>query len=264
MGPVRVEETYGLRIGTLPLWFLFIGTVLVCLLSLEGAFRISRLLHEKKEAPSEATLRSIVSGMLVLLALVLGFTVQNGANQSSSRRQATLADALSIRRAWIRIDLLPMSDREEFRALLREYLSVRLEASSSHEYVKGVVRSEQIQNQLWVKAAELERAHPGSEEIRLFTRAVDDLIEAHLTRISAARSRTPTALWTYIYVLVVLSMASVGYHLGVAGSREAAGTMFLALAFSVVMLLIADLDEPTRGGFKTNVRDLEDLKAEMR
>jgi hypothetical protein len=233
-------------------------------LSLEAAFRISRWVHAKKGAPSESTLRSIVSGMLVLLALILGFTIQSASQQNSTRRQAILADALAIRRAWIRVDLLPKSDQEEFRELLREYLHVRLEASQTREYVKGIVRSEEIQNQLWIKATALERAHPGSEEIRLFTKALDEIIEAHLTRISAARSKIPTALWIYIFILVILSMGMVGYHLGVAGNREAAGVLYLALGFSVVMILIADLEEPTRGGFRSNIKDLEELSSEMK
>jgi hypothetical protein len=52
----------------------------------------------------------------------------------------------------------------------------------------------------------------------------------------------------------------MGYHAGLSGSRRSLAVLALALAFSGVLLLIADLDRPHEGVVKVSQQAMIDLK----
>src|SRR5262245_26018191 len=107
-------------LDALPIWVLFVATLVVALLSFEGGFRAGgRRLTEQAQ---EIVVRGLVGGMLGLLALMLAFTFGAAATHFDARRQNVLNEANAIRTAYLRADLLPEPDREEIRNLLREYV----------------------------------------------------------------------------------------------------------------------------------------------
>ena len=65
---------------------------------------------------------------------------------------------------------------------------------------------------------------------------------------SIPRSRIPTGVLLVLYVIASLSLGAMGYHGGVAGSIRSPVTVAVAIAFSLVIMVIANLDRPT-GGF---------------
>jgi hypothetical protein len=60
----------------------------------------------------------------------------------------------------------------------------------------------------------------------------------------------------------VLSMTAVGYQFGLTGRRLIHGV--LALAFSAVVLLIADLDRATAGGLQVSQEPMLKLQESLR
>ena len=61
-------------------------------------------------------------------------------------------------------------------------------------------------------------------------------------------------------MLVVLSMVAVGYHTAIAGSRRTWMMLILALAFSLVITLIAALDRAESGYLPVSQQPIEALK----
>ncbi len=45
-----------------------------------------------------------------------------------------------------------------------------------------------------------------------------------------------------LFVIALLSLAAMGYHSGIAGTNRSPVTLAVAIAFSVVILLIVDLE----------------------
>jgi uncharacterized membrane protein SirB2 len=80
----------------------------------------------------------------------------------------------------------------------------------------------------------------------------------------SVQSRLPTGLWIVLYVLIVLGMIAVGYQTAIAGSRRTWAMVILALSFSIVVVLIAALDDPERGYIAVSQRPLADLQSEMK
>jgi hypothetical protein len=58
-------------------------------------------------------------------------------------------------------------------------------------------------------------------------------------------------------------MAEMGYQTGLSGSRRPLATPALALAFSLVMLLIADLDRPQAGWVTVSQKPMLELLESM-
>ena len=85
------------------------------------------------------------------------------------------------------------------------------------------------------------------------------------TRIAVSvQSRLPTGLWIVLYVLVALAMVAVGYQTAIADSRRTWAMIVLALSFSIVIVLIAALDDPERGYIAISQQPMRDLQAEMK
>ena len=75
--------------------------------------------------------------------------------------------------------------------------------------------------------------------------------------------RIPDLIWLVIYAITMLASASIGYHAGLTRSRRAPVAPALILAFSVVILLIADLERPLGGFLEVDQKAMTDLRSKM-
>ena len=66
-----------------------------------------------------------------------------------------------------------------------------------------------------------------------------------------------------VYLLSVLSMLTVGYQVGMSGTRRLRGTPVLAAAFSLVILMIADIDRPGEGLMRVSQQPIADVQQMM-
>ena len=102
--------------------FLFVG-MMACL---ETGYRIGLYASQKNPASHEGT-GTIGAAVFALLGLLLGFTFANGISHLDQRRELIVHEANAIGTAYLRLDLLPVSQQTEMRRLFREYLNTRLE-----------------------------------------------------------------------------------------------------------------------------------------
>jgi len=83
--------------------------------------------------------------------------------------------------------------------------------------------------------------NPNSIIVGLFIQSLNEVIDLHTKRVVAGlQSRIPTVIWLVLYAITVLAMAEMGYQTGLAGKRRPLSIPAVALAFSAVMVLIAD------------------------
>jgi hypothetical protein len=62
----------------------------------------------------------------------------------------------------------------------------------------------------------------------------------------------------------VLSMLAFGYQIGMSGIRRLRGGPILAAAFSMVILLIADIDRPGAGFVRVSQQPIADVRQTMK
>ncbi|HEY5705121.1 MAG TPA: hypothetical protein VIS96_06065 [Terrimicrobiaceae bacterium] len=248
----------------LPLWALYVATVAIVLLSIEGGFRLGRRRIRRTEPEKESSVGEMVGASLGLLALLLAFTFGLAASRFEARRQVFLDEVNAIGTAYLRAALLPETDRTDARKLLREYVDVRLGGVRSGKVKEAIRRSEDLQASLWAKAVALGQKSPTSIVIGLFIQSLNELIDLHTKRVTTGlRSRIPNVIWLVLYAITVLAMAEMGYHSGLAGKRRPLSIPAVALAFPAVMLLIADLDRPGEGVIRVNQQAMDELRKTM-
>jgi hypothetical protein len=243
--------TGGESIRMLPIWGVFIGTLLLVLLSIDLGYRWAR--HKQRlwaatdEQEKEAPVGAMVGATLGLLAFLLAFTFGMAADHFHARKVALLDEANAIRTAYLRADMIDEAQRTEVRRILREYVDERLQWTGAAP--RGRAHSAQeLLDRLWAQAAAVGRAQPGQEATALFVESVNHVITLNAERVMVReRSRIPGALAAVMFLISVVSFAAMGYHGGVSGTIRSPVMIAVAVAFSLVIMLIADLDRPGEG-----------------
>jgi uncharacterized membrane protein len=255
-------ETPGL-FTHLPLWGVFVLTLVIVLVSVELGYRRARARQQRAtaehEQEREAPVGAMVGATLGLLAFLLAFTFGMAAEAFHARRVAVLDEANAIQTAHLRAATLAEPQRTQVRRLLREYVEERLAWGG----VKASVRpppSKDLLDALWAHAATEAERNP-TDITGLFVEAVNEVFDLHAERILVReRSHVPGALWLILYLIAVLSMAAMGYHGGVAGTTRSPVMVAVAVTFSLVMLLVADLDREGEGWINAGQEAMVDLE----
>jgi NADH:ubiquinone oxidoreductase subunit 6 (subunit J) len=250
-------------LDALPLGALFVFILAVVLLSVECGYRLGKYRRSRHEEEKEAPLGTMVGATLGLLAFILAFTFGLAATRFDTRRQVLLNEANAIGTTYLRAGMLP--DRaQQIRGLLRDYVGTRLEAVQSGKVAEGVRRSEEIQQQVWLEAETVGQKNPNSIVVGLFVQSLNQMIDLHAERLQAGlRSRIPGAIWVGLFAVAALSLSTMGYHAGLSGTRRSLAIVAVAVTFSVVIELIADLDRPQEGVLRISQQALLDVQRSM-
>ena len=247
----------------LPLWVLLPSTLLLALLSVEGGFRFGR--HRSHRSPDrEGPLASMVAATLGLVGFLLAFSFGLASSRFDARRELFLEEVNAIETTYLRAQLLPEPERTETRDLLRQYVDIRIEAVRPEDIPRAILQSVSLHDALWSLAVAA-NDKTSSPVFGLFIQSLNDVINLHSKRVVAGlRSRIPSIIWLVLYSTVALAMLLMGYHLGLKNRNRSIAIPAFALAFSVVLLLIADLDRPLEGLIKVNQEAIQDLRRTMK
>ncbi len=115
-----------------PLWGVFIGTLLLVLLSVEGGYLWARY-KKRSEVEKEAPVGAMVGALLGLLAFLLAFTFSMAADNFHARKLALLDEANAIKTTYLLADLIEEPHRTEVRKILLDYVQERLQWSRTSQ-----------------------------------------------------------------------------------------------------------------------------------
>ncbi|HSC06616.1 MAG TPA: hypothetical protein VLD59_07305 [Steroidobacteraceae bacterium] len=246
----------------IPIRGLLVLTFLLALVSVEAGYWLGKW-RSRGDHELEGTASSTVASTLGLLAFTLAFTFAMAAARYDTRKELVLAEANAIGTTYLRALLLPPPHASAVRDQLRQYVDARLAAATSPEqFAEARGRAEQLHGLLWREAVAAASVQD-SERTSLFIASLNEVIDLHAKRLTALRNRVPNAIWVFLFLTAVLGMVSMGYHTGLIGSRRTAAVVFLTLAFSGALTLIADLDRPQQGLIRVSQQAMKDLQAGM-
>jgi hypothetical protein len=244
-----------------PIWAVYLGTVVIVVVAAEIGFRLGLWLQRRDPDSGKSPVSGTVAGgLLGLMAFLMAFSIGIVINQQNSRKSMVVEEANAIGTAYLRAGFLGEPDRAASRDLLQEYVEVRLEAAADPaQLAPAVVRSEEIHGQLWSVVEDNVRQGQDSAIMALFVDAVNEVIDVHTLRITAANLRLPTLLGLVLYAAMVLSFLLVGMSTSADGKRDTIATSLFALAFVAVLMIIVDLDRPQQGLLTVSQTAMEDL-----
>ena len=250
----------------LPLWALFIATVMVFLLAVEVGFRVGRYRRSRRQADQKSQVGSVMAASLALLAFFLAFTFGMAGSRFDKRKKLVLEEANTIGTTYLRAELLPEPHRTKIRTLLREYVEVRAGAvGGGLERVReAIARSEELHQLLWSQTVALAEKNPTPVPTGLFIQSLNAVIDLHAVRVTEGLyNRIPVSIWVTLYFVAFLSMSVMGYHAGLTGTRSLTANLALVFAFSAVMLLITDLERPEQKLFNVSQQAMIDLESKL-
>jgi hypothetical protein len=256
-------KLYGL-IDILPFWGLLIFTGVLILLSYEAGFRAGKRRRQRVGHEPEVVVRSLVVSMSSLLTFLLAFTFWLAATHFDAVRQAKINEANAIRTVYLRADLLPEPSRAEIRDLLRQYVDIRLQAVQTGNFERVIHRSEELQNRLWSLAVAAREKTSSPIFGGYFIQSLNEMIALHTRRLVVGLDyRIPDAIWVVLYLITILAAGSIGCHAGLNGTKRPLVAPAFIFIFSVVMVMIADLDRPSSGMLRVSQQILIDLRRSM-
>jgi hypothetical protein len=208
----------------------------------------------EKEAPVGA----MVGAMLGLLAFLLAFTFGMAADRYHDGKIALLDETNAIRATYWQAGMISEPHRSEVRRILRNYVEERLQWAGVEKNKAGNSWNDLL-NQLWAQAVVVGAQNPGGVDV--FLGSVSEVINLHAKRVMVReRSQIPGAFWASLYAVAILALSTMGYHSGVAGTNRTPVTIAVAVAFSVVIILITDLDRPKEGFINVSQQSMVDLR----
>jgi len=248
-----------------PLWGIFLITLGILFVGFEGGFLLGRHRYHRVNTEKDSLVGPMVGAMLGLLAFMLAFTFGLASSHFSTRRHLVLDEANAIRSTYTMAQMLGKGPCDESRKRLREYVDLRLEYIKSFKELEAVIaQSNEIQTQLWSIAMSGETNSTGTPSAWLYVQSLSDMIDIQASRLNyGEHTKISASIWIVLYGLAVLSMSAMGYHAGLVGIRGFFIYPALILAFSIVMVLIFDLDRPKQTLFKVNQRAMFNLKQRM-
>lgn len=254
-----------LLFGNLPLWFIYIMTVVIVLLAVVSGFRLGSYIRRRRKSGEEAPIGSIVGAMLGLLAFTLGFTLGMAFSRFDARKQLLLDDVNRIATAFLRADFLPEPQRTEARNLLKKYVDIRAKTTYQPEKLpQVVVDSEALHEQLWAQVNGLSKQSNDSVLFGLYIQSLNEVIDIHSKRVTVGlQYHIPGSVWLALYFVTILTMVAVGYNFGTASAGSFLISLLLGLAFSAVMLLIVDLDRLTGSFLKVSQKPMIELQQKL-
>jgi hypothetical protein len=255
-------------IDDIPTWLLFVITTLLVAGTIELGYLAGKRAHRRSEDEKESPVSAIAGTVLALLAFILAFTFGIVTDKYDARKALVREQALAIRTAYNSSDFLPQPLRDESQALYHEYIALVVEAGTTgqirEELAATLAEIRAIQVQLWELAVENVRSGDTTDISSFYVQSVDEMRNVTALRVAVAvQSRMPPRLVIVLYVLVGLGMFAVGYQTAIAASRRTWLMLLMALSFSIVMTLIAVLDNPERGVIGVSQQPLIDLQREM-
>jgi hypothetical protein len=205
----------------------------------------------------------MVSAILGLMALLMGFTFAIVLNRFEDRRELVLQEANAIGTVYLRTQLLEEPHRTRISKLLVEYTDQRivLAKSAPGENAFLIARNDRLITQLWAATMS---AYPSIKEPGLasrFLECMNGMIDLDTSRKMARGVHVPAEVYFTVFVFLVATALILGYLLVGRRGRVVLGMTVVLL--SLVLIMILDADRPNDGGIREDQLPMEMLKASL-
>ena len=234
----------------------------------EVGFRLGRRADASLREKAKSQVTAVEAGLLGILGLLLAFTMSMAVSRFEIRKQLVLEEANAIGTSYLRTRVLPEPQGPELAGLLRRYLEVRLQSASGSPSPQGLAaqrrEAERLQAEFWSRAADYAQKDPNPVKVGLLLQSLNQAIDLEAAGWMAFHNHVPaTVIWADA-LMSLLAALLVGYGAGLEGRRQVLPQCLLALAITLVLGVIVDLDRPYHGFIRVSQQPMFDLQQQMR
>ena len=250
------------RLSTWELWLIVAAIVLGFV---AVGYLTGRLLRQRAETLREPV--GIVQGaFFALVGLILAFGLTLAIGRYDTRRAAVVDDANTIGTTYLRAQTLAEPVRDASLRLLREYTDASLALShavpTTDGFARAVAQEDAIQRRLWGLAGDALAGRPRSAP-RLYVETLNEMIDQQTVRIAALNNRIPNAVLSLEVFGAAFAFGLLALYTAMHG-RGATTVVLAGALVTMLLLVIFDLDRPTRGLIRVPDTPLTALRAEMK
>lgn len=256
-------------ISTTPL--LIIGALLfgaMCLAAVIGvqlhrwyAAQPARSAAAEETEKAEGQEGYIVSAVLGLLALLLGFTFSLAVDRFETRRHLVLEEANAIGTTYLRAQLLPEPHRARMTDILVRYTDNRITLAKAKPGKIGphLAINDALITEMWAASASAFEVIKTLDFSSAYLDSVNAVIDLDASRKTARAARVPPEVFVVLFIYLFVTAGVLGYVLK--GARGRLSAVFLLALLTLSLLLIIDVDRPMVGGVTEGQAPMEALRA---
>jgi hypothetical protein len=240
----------------------------ICLIGLWGSAQAGAYLSRRRGKLDEAErtdLGVILTAVLTLLSLIIGFTFSMSVSRYNQRKDHERAEANAIGTEFARAGLLPDADAARVRGLLIDYLRQRIlfYRTRDPQKVQQInATAAKLQVQLWSVVQNVASAQP-TPIIALAVSGMNEVLNSQVYTQAAWWDRIPVPAWVLMIAIAACCNFLVGYterRLEVRAKR----LFVIPLVVSTSLFLIAEIDSPNGGLIRVHPQNLESLSWSVR
>jgi hypothetical protein len=218
----------------------------------------------------EARLREpfgVLQGALLgIVGLLLAFGLSLALGRYEDRRAAVVTEANAIGTSYLRSQLLAEPVRTSSLQLWPQYTDLALQVSkeipNSAAMRRTTAAEEAMQRRLWRLAGQAVSAAPLANAPKLYIENLNPTFDAQASRLSALNNRVPGAVLALEVFGAAIALGLLALHISLLG-RGLVAMVGAAVLVTLLLLVIFDLDRPTRGLIKVPLAPLASVRAEM-
>ncbi len=244
---------------------LFLGMVVASLAGYAVHRWANRFKGSKKTGGESSSLEgNVVSAVLGLLALLLGFTYSMAVDRYETRRGLVLEESRAIGTAYLRAQLLEDPHRTRLSEILVNYAENRLILATAlpEDIPPLLAKNDGLLVDLWAATA------AGFDSIRnidfssTLVDSMNNVIENDAARKAARLVRVPSQVYLVLFIYMCIAAGVLGYIL--IGLRNFIAAIILYMLLTLSVLLIIDIDRPTTGTIREAQGPMERLVESFR
>jgi hypothetical protein len=235
--------------------------VVILLMAAAAAFGHHIGWRARRRQPEHPDLGTLTGAALGLLALLLAFSFSIALSRYDVRRTMVLEEANAIGSTANFALMLPAPNREPILGLLREYTVVRAGLGIPFDPQKldrDISRSLDLQATLWQQAVAVTAAEPQSLPAYRFVASLNEMNNVHERRLTALRYHIPAEVVFTLAGVALVALGFAGYNAGITGTRRYFPTVVMAATVGMLIVMVIDLDRPSRGLIQVPVQPLID------
>jgi hypothetical protein len=222
--------------------------------SLEGGYRLGRY---RLGAGQYRSLGTVETAIFALLGLLLGFAFAGATSRFEARRNQIVTEANAIGTAYLRLDLVPLSEQPDLRQLFRTYLETRLRIYDSRSDPASVgslfAKISDLQQKIWTRA--VQAVSGGDAQVKLLVLpALNEMIDITTARKVAANTRIPGLILGLLVSVALVSAVLAGFGMAERG-RSWLHILLYSVAVTLTIYTVLDLDNPRVGLIRLDAAD---------
>jgi len=230
----------------------------------EAGFLLGRRSEASTADKTKSQVSAVEAAILGILGLLLGFTMSMAVSRFEARKQLVLDEADAIGTSCLRTELLPAPEGSEIASLLRQYIDVRVQYGARENDLAQLsslhTQATRLQDKFWSRAVAYGQKEPNSVRAGLLLQSLNQAIDLESARWMAFQNHVPDIVIYLNGIVALLAALLVGYTFGLNGRRQFFSMYMLALAITLVLAVIVDLDRPRSGFIRISQQPMIELQ----